>query len=165
MRNAFLFYSEVNYIVFYNFTFSSLHVSIFLKMISSICASGFVIFCLLLSYFLSYISALIFRKFNEKIDRELAEMSYSKRLSVAIAIILIIIFVTSFALGYDLASDKKKFDTISDAYVVLYMNDEIAICSPYTKDDNNCISIDKNIHKNFSISDIELKTIEFDKVE
>lgn len=154
----------LNILFFLILHFSSLHISILIKIISSTCATVVVILCVLLSYFLSYISALIFRKFNEKIDRELAEMSFSKRLSIAVAIILTMFFVTSFKLGYDLASDKKKYDTIDDTYVVLYMNDEVAVCSPYIKKGNN-ITIDRSVHKNFSISNIELKTIEFDNVE
>ncbi len=44
------------------------------------------------------------------------------------------------------------------------MNDEIAYCSPY-KEENNCITINKNIHKNFELSDIEFEIKEFNKVK
>lgn len=150
------------FIILLNFTspFND-YLSIFL---ASLFLTIFILSTIYIPLGLAWLLCFLLRNVNKKLDEQLTKMSLPKRWGIVIFMLSILILTSSACFGFIVAKDKKKFDTINDAYVVLYMNDEVAVCSPYVKKGNS-ITIDRSVHKNFSISDIELKTIEFDNVE
>lgn len=136
-------------------------INLALIIISSIIAS---ILFILLAYLGSLLQNTMFRLLNKAIDKELKKFSFSTRLSIFVVALFIVMLFMAFMMGYSSANDNKTFKTVDDKYVVLYMNDEIAVCSPY-EEENNCITIDKSIQKNFSLVDIEFRIKEFVEVE
>ena len=139
---------------------SKINISIIYQIISSILC-GLVI--LLFVYISNFLKDRLFRIINHQIDSKINKMNYSVRLSITTFIILILIMAFSFWEGYDFARNTKQYKIVDNKYVVLYMNEEIAVCSPYTEN-NNCITINKNIHKYINLSDHEFETREFDDV-
>lgn len=112
----------------------------------------------------AWISRILLHKLQCKVEKEFKKMEYPQNIGVLSIIAILLLLILSFFIGFNLAIDQKKFKTIDEKYVVLYMNDEIAVCSPYIED-NNCIKINKSIHKNFNLDDIEFETKEFDEVK
>lgn len=140
---------------------SKIEITIIYKIISSILCA---LFILLFVYISSLLENRLLRIINHQIDSKINKMNYSMRLSIISFIILIPIMLVSFVEGYDFARNNKKYKIVDNKYVVLYMSDEIAVCSPYTED-NNCITVNKNIQKYFSLTDIEFETKVFDEVK
>lgn len=140
---------------------SKIEITIIYKIISSILCA---LFILLFVYISSLLENRLLQIINHQIDSKINNMNYSMRLSIISFIILIPIMLVSFVEGYDFARNNKKYKIVDNKYVVLYMSDEIAVCSPYTED-NNCITVNKNIQKYFSLTDIEFKTKVFDEVK
>ena len=140
---------------------SRIEITIIYKIISSILCA---LFILLFVYISSLLENRLLRIINHQIDSKINKMNYSMRLSIISFIILIPIMLVSFVEGYDFARNNKKYKIVDNKYVVLYMSDEIAVCSPYTED-NNCITVNKNIQKYFSLTDIEFETKVFDEVK
>ncbi len=140
---------------------SKIEITINYKIISSILCA---LFILLFVYISSLLENRLLRIINHQIDSKINKMNYSMRLSIISFIILIPIMLVSFVEGYDFARNNKKYKIVDNKYVVLYMSDEIAVCSPYTED-NNCITVNKNIQKYFGLTDIEFETKVFDEVK
>lgn len=150
-------------IIFFEFANKNSSMTLIKKIIISIIFS--ILFVLIYLFFSVVYPNILNKGITEKIQKNKSDEINIKIRTIRKLLFFSIIFfvIISFGFGYYSAYNQKRFKTINDNYVVLYMNDNIAVCSPYTEE-NNCITINKNIHKNFSLSDIEFEIKEFEEV-
>lgn len=147
-------------VIFITMGKSSNEIGLCLRLLASCISSALIIAFLILWKNVQY---QLISRINNTIDKKVSQLNHTTRLIIIVASFSFILIIVSFFLGYSSTSDTKEFKTIDDKYIVLYMNDEIAVCSPY-KEGKNSITINRKIQKNFSVSDIKFETKEFDEV-
>lgn len=133
---------------------------LFARVIASVVLSVLVLLIMKLEGFLK---AFMYKNINLKIDQELMKLRRQTRIGIGIGGLVILTMAVSFFMGYSSAKETRMFRTVDEEYAVLYMNDEIAVCSPFTEKDG-CIMIDREAQKNYDLSDIEFRTRIFDDV-